>query len=68
VKQITGFAIGGIPPVGLKHNIDLIFIDCDLAALDAVWAAAGTPNTVFCINSQDLIRTTGGQVIDLSST
>lgn len=66
VKNITGFSIGGIPPVGLKNKIDLIFIDQDLIEFEEVWAAAGTPNAVFCIKSQDLLQATGGKVICIS--
>lgn len=65
VRDVTGFAIGGIPPVGHKNVIDLIYIDQDLMALDEVWAAAGTPNAVFCIKSQDLFKATGGNLIDI---
>lgn len=65
VRDITGFAIGGIPPFGHKNCIDLIYIDQDLMALDEVWAAAGTPNAVFCINSKDLADITNGKVISM---
>jgi len=50
-REVTGFAIGGIPPIGHKHKIDLTFIDQHLMNFDSVWAAAGTPNAVFCIQS-----------------
>ena len=62
VRKVTGFAIGGIPPVGHTNPIDLIYIDQDLMALDEVWSAAGTPNTVFCIKSKELLRITNGKV------
>lgn len=65
-KEITGFAIGGIPPVGHKHEVELIFIDHDLMALDKVWAAAGTPNAVFEIKSDDLCTITNGQIVVIS--
>src|SRR5580704_5275335 len=38
VRDITGFAIGGIPPVGHKQKIDLVFIDEDLMKLSTIWA------------------------------
>ncbi len=66
VREITGFAIGGISPVGHKNAIDFIYIDRDLLDLDEVWAAAGTPNAVFCIKSRDLLRATSGKVVSLS--
>ncbi|MBP9877377.1 MAG: YbaK/EbsC family protein [Alphaproteobacteria bacterium] len=64
-RDVTGFAIGGIPPIGHKNPIDLIFIDEDLMALDEIWAAAGTPNAVFCLKSRDLLAMTKGTVIDI---
>lgn len=66
-RHVTGFAIGGIPPVGHKNSIDLIYIDEDLLALNEVWAAAGTPNAVFCIKSTELVRLTHGTVIPMQS-
>ncbi len=65
VKNVTGFAIGGIPPVGHKNKIELIFIDKDLMNYDEVWAAAGTPNSVFCIKSNDLLIISKGLVIPI---
>lgn len=65
VREVTGFAIGGIPPLGHKNVIDFIYIDKDLLNLDEVWAAAGTPNAVFCIKSQDLLKATGGSLINI---
>ena len=65
VRKETGFAIGGIPPVGHKNMIDLIYIDQDLLAFDKVWAAAGTPNAVFCIKSQDLLKATSGKLMNI---
>ncbi|HEV2601761.1 MAG TPA: YbaK/EbsC family protein [Candidatus Babeliales bacterium] len=65
VREITGFAIGGIPPIGHKQQIDLIFIDEDLLTFDSVWAAAGTPNAVFDLHSKDLLEMTGGKVVSI---
>lgn len=65
VRQITGFAIGGIPPVGHKQKIEHIFIDEDLLTYDSVWAAAGTPHAVFNIPSADLLEMTKGIVISI---
>ena len=64
-RDFTGFAIGGIPPVGHKKSIKLIFIDKDLMEFDNVWAAAGTPNSVFNIKTADLVAITGGMVISI---
>lgn len=62
-REITGFAIGGIPPVGHRQHIELIFIDEDLLKYDEVWAAAGTPNAVFNLKGQDLCKMTDGIVL-----
>ena len=62
VRQHTGFSIGGVPPVGHNQPINT-FIDQDLLAFDEIWAAAGTPNAVFRLTGDDLVRATGGQVI-----
>jgi len=64
-REITGFAIGGIPPVGHKQKIDFIFIDEDLLKFDNVWAAAGTPNSVFNLQGKDLLSMTNGKVISI---
>lgn len=61
-REVTGFAIGGIPPIGHKQKIDT-FIDQDLLALQELWAAAGTPNAVFSLQATDLVNLTGGKVI-----
>jgi prolyl-tRNA editing enzyme YbaK/EbsC (Cys-tRNA(Pro) deacylase) len=62
VRQHTGFSIGGVPPVGHNQPITT-FIDQDLLAFDEIWAAAGTPNAVFRLTGDDLVRATGGQVV-----
>ena len=65
VRHITGFAIGGIPPLGHATQIPFIFIDQDLLAFDTIWAAAGTPHTVFNIASKELVKITEGRVISV---
>ena len=64
-REITGFAIGGIPPIGHKQKIDLIFIDEDLLKFESIWAAAGTPNAVFNLQANDLLAMTSGKVISI---
>jgi prolyl-tRNA editing enzyme YbaK/EbsC (Cys-tRNA(Pro) deacylase) len=61
--EVTGFAIGGIPPVGHKQTITHIFIDEDLLKYDMLWAAAGTPQAVFSFHSSHLVNLTGGKII-----
>ncbi|SDE76704.1 YbaK/EbsC family protein [Sporomusa acidovorans] len=64
VQETTGFAIGGIPPLG--HSTKLkCFIDSDLFQYDEVWAAAGTPFTVFRLTPDQLLTITQGQVIQV---
>lgn len=60
----TGYPIGGVPPVAHDQPIE-IYIDKDLLNYDQVWAAAGMPNAVFRLKSNDLLRITGGKVIDV---
>lgn len=67
VRQVTGFAIGGVPPVGHLQPL-ATYVDRDLLQYDEVWAAAGTPNAVFCIQPADLVRITNGVVEDLAQT
>jgi prolyl-tRNA editing enzyme YbaK/EbsC (Cys-tRNA(Pro) deacylase) len=61
IRERTGFAIGGVPPVGHLERL-LTFIDEDLLQYDEIWAAAGTPRAVFKLAPADLIRITGGQI------
>ena len=58
VREATGFAIGGIPPVGHARPLE-IHLDEDLLAFATVWAAAGTPRHVFAIDPATLLRVTG---------
>lgn len=62
VREATGFAIGGVAPIG--HRMPLrTFIDADLRNFSELWAAAGTPHTVFSITPHDLERIAGGTVV-----
>lgn len=62
VRQHTGYAIGGVPPVGHAEALST-FIDEDLLQYGEIWAAAGTPFAVFKLTPADLIKTTGGRVL-----
>ena len=64
VRAATGFAIGGVPPLGHTTELDVL-IDRDLLQYDVVWAAAGTPHAVFPIAPDALVSATNGRVIDL---
>ncbi len=64
-RAATGYAIGGTPPFG--HPAPLrVLVDRDLLGHDVVWAAAGTPDSVFPIPPQDLVRVSRGEPADLS--
>jgi prolyl-tRNA editing enzyme YbaK/EbsC (Cys-tRNA(Pro) deacylase) len=58
VREVTGYAIGGVPPVGHPAPVRTLFDD-DLMRFEEVWAAAGTPRTVFGIAPAELARVTG---------
>ena len=64
VRQHTGFAVGGVPPVAHVARI-ATFIDRDLLQYDEIWAAAGSPHAVFRLTPDDLQRMTGGEVVNL---
>jgi len=64
VKEKTGFAIGGVPPLGHKVRLEA-FVDEDLLKYDVVWAAAGTSYAVFALSPSDLVKMTGGKVISI---
>lgn len=64
VRTVTGFAIGGVPPVGHTQPMET-YLDEDLLQYAAIWAAAGTPNAVFELTPADLQKMTGGKVVQV---
>ncbi len=64
VRAATGYAIGGVPPFG-HATTPPVSIDRDLLLYDVIWAAAGTPNTVFAIKPDELVKATSGRVANL---
>ncbi|MCW2305704.1 YbaK/EbsC family protein [Rhodobium gokarnense] len=64
VRALTGFAIGGIPPLGHATPLQT-FIDTDLLGFDVVWAAAGTPKCVFSCDPNALVDAVGATPIDV---
>ena len=65
VKNITGYTIGGVSPVGHLNNIN-IYIDSSLERFNFLFAAAGHPNCIFKINFPDLKKITKGIVTDIT--
>jgi prolyl-tRNA editing enzyme YbaK/EbsC (Cys-tRNA(Pro) deacylase) len=64
VHEKTGFAIGGVPPVGHAERPE-VFVDEDLLLEREVWAAAGHTHVVFGLEPAELVRLTGGQVVSV---
>ena len=62
VREATGFAIGGVPPVGHKVK-PIVLVEESLLNFDEIWAAAGTPNAVFRLTPSDLVELTGGRTV-----
>ncbi|EEX34414.1 MULTISPECIES: YbaK/EbsC family protein [Vibrio] len=65
VREKVGYAIGGVPPVAHHSSVHTI-LDNDLNQYSEIWAAAGTPNSVFKLNPQKLGQLTQGQWVDLA--
>lgn len=64
VREQTGFAIGGVAPVG-HTTPPLILLDADLFTLDPIWAAAGSSAHVFRTSAAELLRLSGGKVAEV---
>jgi Cys-tRNA(Pro) deacylase len=67
VRDATGFPIGGVAPVGHPHPLRTI-VDEHLRTFDVVWAAAGTPRSVFPTSYADLVRLTAATTADVAAT
>jgi prolyl-tRNA editing enzyme YbaK/EbsC (Cys-tRNA(Pro) deacylase) len=67
VRESTGFAIGGVPPIAHKSK-PIVLIDAALSAFAEIWAAAGSPHAVFKLTPADLVALTGGRVAAVSPT
>ena len=66
VRSATGFAIGGVPPLGHATAAD-VFMDADLFRFDEIWAAAGSPFSVFAIDPARLRDASRARVMDLKA-
>jgi prolyl-tRNA editing enzyme YbaK/EbsC (Cys-tRNA(Pro) deacylase) len=64
VRRLTGFPIGGVPPVGHSRP-SRVLIERGLLDQPEIWAAAGTPHAVFRTVPEELVRITAGEVVDV---
>jgi prolyl-tRNA editing enzyme YbaK/EbsC (Cys-tRNA(Pro) deacylase) len=62
VRTVTGFAIGGVPPVGHLQKMET-YLDEDFLQYETIWAAAGTPNAIFELKTSDLQKMTDATVV-----
>ena len=65
VKEITGFTIGGVSPIGHLHEME-IFVDEQLSRFTDIFAAAGHPNCIFKIDFDNLVKITKGAVKNIT--
>jgi prolyl-tRNA editing enzyme YbaK/EbsC (Cys-tRNA(Pro) deacylase) len=63
VRTATGYSIGGVPPWGWATPPARTLIDPDLLRYDEIWAAAGTPRSVFPLTPSELVERTGGEAV-----
>jgi prolyl-tRNA editing enzyme YbaK/EbsC (Cys-tRNA(Pro) deacylase) len=66
VRERTGYAIGGVAPIGHLRAPGHVLIDPDLAKLGSLWAAGGHPHVVFKLTYSDLLRLTGGRASQIA--
>jgi prolyl-tRNA editing enzyme YbaK/EbsC (Cys-tRNA(Pro) deacylase) len=59
---VTGFAIGGVPPIGHSEKMET-YLDEDFLQYQTIWAAAGTPYAIFELKIEDLQKMTGGKIV-----
>lgn len=62
VRTVTGFAIGGVPPIGHAQKMET-YLDEDFLQYQSIWAAAGTPNAIFELKTADLQKMTDGKIV-----
>jgi prolyl-tRNA editing enzyme YbaK/EbsC (Cys-tRNA(Pro) deacylase) len=66
VRAVTGFAIGGVPPIGHIQEMET-WLDEDFLRYKTIWAAAGTPNAIFELTTDDLKKMTDGKVTQVKA-
>ena len=67
VKRATGFSIGGVPPVGHPSQLTVV-LDQTLQDFEEIWAAGGTPTSVFRLTPSQLVSITNGSYCDVALT
>lgn len=67
VRRATGYAIGGVPPLGHETTLPT-WVDEDLLRLDLIYAAAGVPECVFPLTPDELVKATSGRVADVKAS
>tara|TARA_B100000700_G_C14968568_1_gene820117 strand:- start:924 stop:1406 length:483 start_codon:yes stop_codon:yes gene_type:complete len=65
VKEVTGFTIGGVSPIGHLKDIK-IYIDNSLSRFETIYAAAGHPHCIFKISFEEIKQITSGSAMDIS--
>ncbi|MFN8413608.1 MAG: YbaK/EbsC family protein [Anaerolineales bacterium] len=64
VRAVTGFVIGGVPPIGHNEKMET-YLDEDFQQFQTIWAAAGTPNAIFELKTEDLQKMTDGKIVQV---
>ncbi|MDO9303107.1 MAG: YbaK/EbsC family protein [Anaerolineales bacterium] len=64
VRTVTGFAIGGVPPIGHHEKMET-YLDEYFLSYQTIWAAAGTPNAIFELKTEDLQKMTDGKIVQV---
>jgi len=65
VREQTGYAIGGVPPLAHRQQLET-FLDLDLMGLDEIWAAAGHPNALFRVTPDELLQMSNARVVSVT--
>jgi prolyl-tRNA editing enzyme YbaK/EbsC (Cys-tRNA(Pro) deacylase) len=64
VRTATGYAIGGVPPIGHNEKMET-YLDEDFLPYQTIWAAAGTPKAIFELKTEDLQKMTNGKIVQV---
>jgi prolyl-tRNA editing enzyme YbaK/EbsC (Cys-tRNA(Pro) deacylase) len=67
VKEISGYSVGGVAPVGWQNPASVVLIDSALSEYEVVWAAAGHPHAVFPTSYRELLIATKGKSVTVEN-